>query len=97
MEMLGQNPEDIIKANKAVQDTLRICRNKPPSRQEALNIAYQIENSAGEAHFQMFMEKQAETKIEEIFQRLNNDDQDHAVRILRYMDEQGIELRPVAI
>ena len=43
------------------------------------------------------MAKKTESKVDEIFQRLNNDDKDHAERILRYMDERGIRLRPVAI
>ena len=96
VEMLGSNLDDVIGARETVEEILSKSRKKSPTRHEALNIAYTIECSAGETHYQLFMAKKAETKIEKIFHRLNNDDKDHADRILKYMNEHGIELQPIA-
>ncbi|MCK4997998.1 MAG: hypothetical protein KAS23_00635 [Anaerohalosphaera sp.] len=97
VEMLGTSLDEVVKANEAVQAAFTRFRDESLSREDAFNVAYQVESSAGEVHYQMFMEKKVETKIEEVFQRLNNDDKCHADRILRYMEECGIELRQVAI
>jgi hypothetical protein len=53
----------------------------PPSRKEAFDTAYQLEQSAGEMHYQTFMERKGVDKVEKIFRELNGDDRDHAQRI----------------
>lgn len=65
----------------------------PPSREEAFNIAYQLEQSAGELHFQIFMGNIKELLIDQIFQKLNGEDKDHAIRIRYYMDMYGISCK----
>ena len=65
--------------------------NQPPSRQEAFNIALETERSAGEIHFQRLVTNQAESKVIDLFQKLNEDDHDHAERIQIYMQDNGIE------
>ena len=62
-----------------------------PSREDAFNLALKLAQSAGEIHFQQFMEKSSGSKLDLIFKRLNGDDKDHAMRILSYMKDYGIE------
>lgn len=62
----------------------------PCSREEAFNLALKIEMSAGEAHFQEFMESETGSLTADIFKQLASEDQNHARRIREYMQEQGI-------
>jgi hypothetical protein len=67
-------------------------QEKSPSREEAFNIALKIEKSAGEIHFQKFMEKEADSHYVELFQRMNAYDKDHESRIRAYMEKHGIQI-----
>ena len=55
-----------------------------PGRERAFTLAIDLEKSAGELHFQHFMEKEEGDHIMRIFQQLNMDDKDHAERINNY-------------
>lgn len=82
---------DALKAiNKRVLDLVAAAKSTPPSRGEALRTAYELETSAGESHFQRFMESPASSFAANIFQQLNQGDRDHAERIQRYIDEQAL-------
>jgi len=61
-----------------------------PSREDALNDALQIELSAGEAHFQKFMESDSGSLTADLFRQLASEDQNHAQRIREYMQKNGI-------
>ena len=65
---------------------------KPPTREKALSTAYKLENSAGELHFQQFMNTESDDTVAKVFQHLNADDKDHAERIFKYAEENGIQL-----
>ena len=43
---------------------------KKPDREVAFKMAYELENSAGELHFQQFMEKDVTDDVGKIFQNL---------------------------
>jgi hypothetical protein len=58
-----------------------------PGRNKAFSLAIELEESAGEIHFQYFMEKEANDNIVKIFQRLNLEDKNHAERIILYWKE----------
>jgi len=64
----------------------------PCSREEALNLALKIEMSAGEAHFQEFMDSDTGSLTADIFKQLASEDQNHAKRIREYMKEQGVKV-----
>jgi hypothetical protein len=49
--------------------------------------AIEIEESAGEVHFQQAMEKKADSTYLETLQKLNLEDRDHAQRIRTYRNE----------
>jgi ferritin len=84
---------DALRANNAriVEQAERFA-SSPCSREEALNISLQIEMSAGEAHFQEFMESESGSLTAELFKQLASEDQHHAHRIREYMKEQGIDV-----
>ena len=89
--MLSHNLQKLKDTNEDLQFLLTEFEITPPSRAEAFNTALNIENSAGELHFQHFQEKKHLSNFDEIFQQLNEEDKNHAERILAYMRENGIQ------
>ncbi len=82
---------EALKANNArITGEANRFKATPCSREEALNLALQIEMSAGEAHFQEFMESETGSLTADIFKQLASEDQNHARRLREYMKEQGI-------
>lgn len=79
--------EEMKKANKELESLLEKYTFDPPSREAAFNVALKTEMSAGELHFQHTMARPPNSKVLELFQRLNQDDKDHAKRIRAYMEE----------
>ncbi|MCE1273874.1 MAG: rubrerythrin family protein [Chlorobiaceae bacterium] len=85
---------DALKANNAfILEQSKRFADAPCSREEALNLALKIEMSAGEAHFQEFMESETGSLTADIFKQLASEDQNHARRIREYMKENGVEAR----
>ena len=65
-----------------------------PNRVKAFELAYKIEISAVEAHYQKYLETEEIDSLRKIFLQLNRDDIDHANRIksqweLVLQDERG--------
>ena len=90
-ELLAPSVEMLYKTNKKLSSMLEKYIKKHPSRKMAFNIALDIEQSAGEFHYQLAMEKTPTSNIMKIFQGLNKDNKDHFNRIRTYMDDNGIE------
>lgn len=87
---------DALKANNAfILDQSKRFAEAPCSREDALNLALKIEMSAGEAHFQEFMESETGSLTADIFKQLASEDQNHARRIREYMKENGVEARQI--
>jgi ferritin len=83
--------EDLQKNNRELVSLLEKYINHPPSREIAFNLALRTEMSAAELHFQNTMTKSTDSDVLKLFQKLNQDDKDHAKRIRVYMKEKGIE------
>jgi len=83
----------LVDINSEINSLIKKYEVNPPSREKAFNVALNIENSAGELHFQRFMDKEANLKIDDIFKQLNKDDKNHAKRISSYMKRNGIRLQ----
>lgn len=100
-EPVGKFPQDLVhdslqnlkNVNSNLLSLIGTIKDHAPTREEAFNIAFALENSAGELHFQQFMEKESGETTESVFQRLNKDDKDHARRIRSYMEQHGISCR----
>jgi len=89
-DLLADSLQKVKDTNSRLKSMINKLESVSPLRQEAFNIAFEIENSAGELHFQNFMNKETNLKIDDIFKRLNKDDKDHALRISSYMEKHGI-------
>ena len=85
--------EDMEKVNKELESLLEKYESDPPSRETAFNVALKAELSAGEIHFQQTMTKPTDSKVLAMFQKLNQDDKDHAKRIRAYMKENQIVIQ----
>ncbi len=90
-EFLASSVQMLYKTNSKLISILNEYNKKPPPREKAFNIALDIEQSAGEIHYQLAMEKSTTSSIMKIFQGLNKDDKDHINRIRTYMGDNGIE------
>jgi hypothetical protein len=86
--IVPENSENLVASNKKVLEAIdSFILN--PARDNAFSLALELEKSAGEIHYQHFMDTDAKDKVTEIFQRLNRDDKDHAARISAYREEVG--------
>jgi hypothetical protein len=92
-KLLDPSLQTLSNTSKKLISLLKEYKAKPPSRETAFNIALNIEQSTGELHFQLAMEKSFTSSIMKTFQELNNDCKDHASRISAYMSDKGIEIR----
>ena len=92
--LLHHNLQDLKDTNSTLLSLIKSFKNTPPSREEAFNIGLKVEISAGELHFQDFMDEEANSGIVQFFQELNKNDKDHAMRIRSYMDNHGISVQP---
>ncbi len=82
----GIMPNGLAELQKANQMILKAMEDfeRQPDRAYAFQLAHKIEMSAGESHYNNFMNNAPESRIVEIFRTLNRDDLDHARRIQEY-------------
>lgn len=92
-DLLMKNLKELEDENSKLESLIKKYKSNPPSREEVFNAALDFENSAAELHFQYFMDKDTDSKMDNIFKRLNQQDIDHAERISSYMKTNGIQLR----
>jgi len=90
-------PEEIEKQTEVLHNLNLIVKNRiehyklvPPTRAEAFKYGFELENSAGEFHFQFFMTSESNSQMTKIFQTLNGNDINHAKRIAKYMKDNNI-------
>jgi hypothetical protein len=81
---------ELHQVNRSIRDRISNYKLNSPSRFEAFSYAYEIENSAGELHYELFMNENPVSNVEKIFQRLNGEDKNHALRIDNYMKMNNI-------
>lgn len=91
-KLVSDNLAALKGANKELRELLATYRKNPPTRNEAFHSALKLESTAGELHFQHFLDETALSKVEQIFKQLNGEDQEHAKRIHQYLSENGIPL-----
>jgi ferritin len=88
--LLSKDIEALKVNNGVILDEIKRFASNPGSREDALNLALKIEMSAGESHFQEFMESETGSLTADLFKQLASEDQNHAQRIRDYMKEHGI-------
>jgi hypothetical protein len=97
VDMLSAVLEELKDTNTNLVKLISQYQDKSPSREAAFNVALRIEQSAGEIHFQQFMQKKADSHYAELFQRINGYDKDHEKRIRTYMKNHAIAIRKSGI
>lgn len=83
-ELHSYKIDDLEKVSGRVDQLIKEIRANP-SNELAFKSAYNLELSTGELHYQLFMQKDDDSKLSSIFRRLNKEDKDHASRIRSYM------------
>jgi len=88
--LLAADLQMLFEANARILGLLETFAKAAPSREDAFRTALDLELSAGEAHFQDFLDTPDPSPAASIFRQLNQEDRDHAERIRSYMRENGI-------
>ena len=83
---------ELKEMNLQIKQHLDVFRQGTPQRDTAFQIAFEIENSIGEYHFELFMTAQPDSTMMKIMQKLNGDDVNHANRLKQYMKATGLTL-----
>ncbi len=93
-DMFSSSLVELVETNSVLISLIEKFAAEPPDRETAFNTALEIEESAGELHYQGFMEneKDSNMKIAEIFRQLNREDKDHSIRIRAYMLKNNIDM-----
>ena len=89
-ESIENQTAELQKKNLFIRDQITKCRNTLMTRSDAFRFAFELENSIGESHFELFMTGQPISTVVRIFQKLNGEDINHAKRMVNYMAENGI-------
>ncbi len=90
MDSIEIQTKDLHRMNISVKSRIERYKLVPPTRLEAFKYGLKLENSAGESHFEIFMTSVSDSPVVKIFQKLNGEDKNHAVRIENYMKTNGI-------
>ncbi|NTV05153.1 MAG: rubrerythrin family protein [Chlorobiaceae bacterium] len=88
--LLAKDLQSLLDTNRRISELIDEFSAKPPSRSKAFHTALDIEQAAGEAHFQEFLDSPSSSYSANIFKQLNQEDRDHAERIREYMKQNGI-------
>ncbi|MCW8795972.1 MAG: rubrerythrin family protein [Chlorobium sp.] len=88
--LLASSIHDLKTSNSTLESLINEYAKNPPAREEALQTAYNLEQSVGEIHYQEFMTRKTCSLSDEMFKQLNMEDKDHADRIKSYMLAHGI-------
>ena len=84
-DILERQIENLRKMNNFVKERITQYKIEVPMRKEAFLCSMELENSIGESHFEHFMTEDTNSVVVKIFQRLNGEDVNHAIRIENYM------------
>jgi len=89
-DAIEKQTEDLRKMNLTIKAKIEQYKLVLPARIEAFKYALELENSIGEAHFEIFMTTSPDSSVMKIFQKLNGDDINHTKRIEKYMKDNEI-------
>ena len=88
--LLAKDLQSLVDSNTRISKLISSYKEQPPSREMALQTAHDLELAAGESHFQQFLDSPTSSPAANIFKQLNQEDGDHAARILEYMKQNNI-------
>jgi len=87
--LIPRRADALKETNRSIRALIDKYKITSPSREEAMNVAFKLEKSAGEIHYQKFIESKACSAVDKIFQDLSRDDRDHSMKISSYMERNG--------
>ncbi len=90
LDSIENQINEINEMNRLIRKHIESFKFETPERSKAFQVAFEIENSIGEYHFELFMTAQPNSTVMKIMQKLNGDDINHSKRMLKYMKENGI-------
>jgi len=90
LESLEEQNQSLQKMNVFIRQHIEEFKIESPNRENAFQLAFEIENSIGESHFELFMTSKTNSVLVRIMQKLNGDDINHARRMTKYMIDNGI-------
>ena len=82
--IIPEELEELVHTNNGLQQAYEEFETHP-DRIGAFQFAFDVENSAGEQHYESFMKYGADSRLKSLFLKLNGDDINHAERIRQYM------------
>lgn len=83
-EVVAPSLRRLSTANNKITSLIEKYTADPPPRKYAFTVAILTEKSVGEIHYQHAMEASSSSRHVKIWQKLNEDDKDHAKRIRSY-------------
>jgi len=86
-DSIEKQTDELRKMNFSISERIESYKLVSPSRLEAFKYGYELENSIGEFHFELFMTSAQNSQMVNIFQKLNGDDVNHANRVANYMKD----------
>lgn len=89
-ELFPASIEEILQSNRNLRKAIQEFEQKM-DRTKAFLFALEIEQSAGELHYNNYMKDAPESTLTEVFRNLNGADMDHAKRIRNYMQSHQME------
>lgn len=92
VDLVADSIDDLKISNQKVEGLIAQYKDHPPERYEACRIAVELENESGELHYTRFMEREAATSVENVFQQLNRGDKAHEQRIRAHCESIGAEV-----
>lgn len=76
-----------------LKNTIEYVKSTAIEREEAFNLAFSLENSVMEEHYQNFMNAANSNNVDKVFQKLNSFDKDHAERVKNRAKDVGIQIK----
>ena len=89
--LIAGSIEDLKASNTKISGLIAKFGKEKPTRRQACEVAIELENESGESHYMHFMEKDAETAVETVFQQLNRGDKNHEHRIREHLKTFPVE------
>lgn len=91
-QCLLQNLTELKEKNISIKQVIKSAVDNPPTIDIAFNLAYKIERTASEVHYQKMITKETDNKLIQSMQILSAEDQNHAKRIRAMMKTLKIEV-----
>jgi hypothetical protein len=84
--LLAAKEESIDAINERIERLIIDVKDQPLSREDAFGMALQLEQSAGESHFQNVKDSTERSVALTVFDNLSSADRDHFRKITEYMN-----------